>query len=554
MSLFPIRLAMVYHRDITRGTNVKFQWYRNYGNYVNLIDEKLTEIKIPVDMQRNIKKVKQKLRKESEFSQSRNFQQGDRKIPLISCKNTKLNFLLNQTYSKFSEVPLASKGWLKGKAVGDYFTINSFKSNPVIIPDEDEYSFERYKLDGKIVNALQKLGIVKPTRIQNACIPKALKNENILCCGQTGSGKTLAYILPIMQKLLHFAEKHRYDEQLEANAPLSLIITPSRELATQVWEVANEIGTALGLNIKLAVGGQDTKKLLANPEFDFEIDMLISTPGALNKLVSSTMYKLSQVKYLVLDEVDTMLDDSFIGSVKYLFKQLNPSEIQHSNQKIMDTQLLFVGATIPTDSLKALDEIIDIDSLVNVIPDNLLHFVLPHVSQKFLRISINEKPHKVLKFASKASKNNQPTMIFTSTSKTCEWLSKFLEENNVENISLFGYLTNKVRLGRFEGFKAGACPILVCTDIASRGLDTTMASNLSFYLHHMSDYIHRVGRIGRVGSTFSGFSLNFICKPWEVALIKEIEYCFRKNEPLTKVDANIKKKIAERHKDEKIES
>lgn len=237
-------------------------------------------------------------------------------IPLITCKNTKFNLFLNDVVDTKAEVALASKGWQHYKAKGDHFVIHPVKELDKS-KSKSSKTFEQLELDQRIVENMRNVqDIVNPTVEQEEAINHVRKNEHVLLAAHTGCGKTHAFLLPIIQQLI---ERRKWTPNREFNTPLALIITPGRELATQIGNVAEELVEGTNLKVKVVLGGRTKQKML-NPSFD-DIDILVGSMGAISKLTTSGIYRMDQVRHVVLDEADTLLDDSFTEKLSYFLQR-----------------------------------------------------------------------------------------------------------------------------------------------------------------------------------------------------------------------------------------
>lgn len=298
-------------------------------------------------------------------------------------------------------------------------------------------------------------------------------------------------------------------------------MVPNRELAYQIGELAIALTSAVGLKAKIVVGGK-TKRLMMNPEFD-DIDVLVATPGALGKLSTVGVYKLHEAKFLVLDEADTLIDDSFLERLNSILR------------RSAGAQTIMVSATLPPsfpDVLKPLES-----TLQHVTSPNL-HRPLLNVTQKFMRLTRAAKPGHLLQAVKSTA---YPMLIFTNRNETCNWLAQFLRENNVPCSNINGDMNQAIRIDQWNQFVTGSNKILAATDVGSRGLNTIQVRHVLNYNFPMyaADYIHRIGRVGRIGSPQNCKITNFISGPEEVNLVRQIEYAIRKNEALPNVDGNI---------------
>ncbi|XP_039751630.1 probable ATP-dependent RNA helicase DDX28 [Pararge aegeria] len=463
-----------------------------------------------------------------------------KKLPIIACKRPELNHYEGQTYSKFDSVKLASQGWLHAKSKNDYFIIYG-NANKKEEKEVYRKTFEEIGLHSELVEVMSQLGYSLPTAIQAKSFLPIIQGHNTAVTAETGCGKTLAYLLPILQHILEW----KPHVQEDFNSPLAVVITPSRELALQIGEVAQSISQNLNINISTLVGGKTKQKML-NPPIEY-CDMLITTLGAYSKLVTTNIYKIHNVHHIVLDEADSLLDDSFIDKLSYLMKKFSFQFKVDIKSPPEGCQVTLVSATLPHELPEAVNSFMDPQSL-RTVTTNKIHKILPHVPHKFLRIGKAQKPAELLKLVQADINQQKPVMIFSNKTATCDFVSMFLNENNVECINVNGQMAVPLKLGKFEMFRSGKINVLSCTDIASRGLDTTRARHIINYDFplYTAEYLHRTGRTGRLGSSTDCRVTNFVAWPREIQLVQKIEAAVRKNAPLPNVNANIRRLIEDR--------
>lgn len=202
---------------------------------------------------------------------------------------------------------------------------------------------------------------------------------------------------------------------------------------------------------------------------------------------------------------------------------------------------------MPTNTREILHKVIDVDTIREVVSPHL-HHLMPHVTQKFLRLSKADRPATLLSLVKQDLAKRRPLILFSNKSATSDYVSIFLNNSGVNCLNLNGDMLMKIRLGRFEQFQNGHCDVLSTTDVGSRGLDTTRARhvvNFDFPLH-VSDYIHRCGRIGRVGSVDKALVTNLISSRREIDVVQRIEHAARTGGLLPDVNANIRNIINKR--------
>jgi len=325
-------------------------------------------------------------------------------------------------------------------------------------------------------------------------------------------------------------EKSREQTERQFNTPLAIILTPGRELAEQIAKFAQDLTDGLGINVKVVTGG-NTKQKMLYPTFE-DIDILVGSIGAVSKLTTTAIYRMSEVGHVVLDEADTLLDDGFSEKLTYFLRRF-PFH--------MNTQLVLASATMPTNTDEVFRQIIDTDTLEKVVSSDL-HKILPYVTQKFSRMNKSDRPENLLRIVKGEIHKKRPVIVFSNKSATSDYVSIFLNDNGVNCLNVNGDMLMKIREGRFAKFQDGEVNVLSTTDCIGRGLNTVRARhiiNFDFPLH-VSDYIHRCGRIGRLGSDANCYITNFISSLRELDLVREIEMSARTNHLLENVNANIR--------------
>ncbi|XP_033497378.1 putative ATP-dependent RNA helicase DDX28 [Epinephelus lanceolatus] len=509
-----------------------------------------TVIRIPRYMQKRIESVKQT--------------RGKNKIStvkagklLIQCKNPVLNQSAGYTLGKFEQPVLCSKGWKHNKSFGDYFSINNIKTvAPFVTESQDEdaeqkapVTFSNLRICKELVEALDSINITHPTTVQLKTIPKVMKGYNILCAGETGSGKTLSYLLPVVHRLQ--AEKEHEMNAEGKHKIRAVVLVPSRELAEQVAAVSKTLCAPLGFLTRTVGGGRGVGHIKAIFKRD-QPDILVATPGALVKALRRRYLDFSELCFFVVDEADTMFDPSFSDMLEDILLHTNiasnPKETQGPGHK---AQLLVVGATFPGGVGEVLSQVTDLGSMV-VIKSKMLHFLMPHVKQTFLKVKGADKVlelHQTLKLLQQ-DKGGGAALVFCNKSATVNWLGYSLEEMGVPHARLQGEMPAAVRAGIFHSFQKGLVDVLICTDIASRGLDTSRVRLVVNYDSPEShtDYIHRAGRVGRAGGVEDGEVLSFVTHPWDVELVQKIETAARRRTSLPGMESDIrepKPKVAE---------
>lgn len=520
--------------------------YRVVGRKTSTATSEPVIIRVPRHMQDRIDNVKQVKRKN--LDKVATVKAGRL---LIKSKNPLLNQSVSYTLGKFEEPVLTSKGWKNNKSFGDYFTINSTQSAPPFLHESKEESkqdghshrrtFSHLRLSSELVETLESHNITHPTIVQLQTIPKLLRGHNILCAAETGSGKTLAYLLPIIHKLHQEMPLMEFGSEQKTQA---VVLVPSRELAEQVTSVARTMSQPFGLKVKVVGGGRGVGSIKAAFSYG-QPHILVATPGALLKALWRRFVDLSELCFIVVDEADTMFDPSFVEMLEKILRQTqvaaNLSEIIGPTRK---AQLVIVGATFPRGVSELLDKVTDLGSLVTV-KSRMLHYLMPHVKQTFMRVRGSEKVLELHQALKEAEPDRKGVLVFCNSAATVNWLGYTLEEMGLRHARLQGEMPASMREGIFQSFQKGHVDVLLCTDIASRGLDTQrvgLVVNYDFPESH-TGYIHRAGRVGRAGTSGGGHVLSFVTHLWDVELVQSIETAARRRMCLPGMEAEIQKPI-----------
>jgi superfamily II DNA/RNA helicase len=344
-------------------------------------------------------------------------------------------------------------------------------------------SFSDLGLSPEVLRAVDESGYTTPTPIQEQAIPVVLMGRDVLGCAQTGTGKTASFTLPMIDILA--------SGRARARMPRSLIIEPTRELATQVSESFERYGQYHKLNMALLIGGEsfaDQQKKL-----DRGVDVLIATPGRLLDLFERGKILLSDVKILVIDEADRMLDMGFIPDVERIVSLL---------PKIRQT--LFFSATMPPEIRRLADAFLMNPKSISVAPPAS---AATTVTQGLAIIDDMDKREALRRLIGTEDVKN--ALIFCNRKKDVDILWKSLAKHGFDAAALHGDMSQPKRTETLERFKANEIRLLVASDVAARGLDVV---NLSHVFNfdvpiHPEDYVHRIGRTGRAGREGRAFTL-----------------------------------------------
>ncbi len=344
-------------------------------------------------------------------------------------------------------------------------------------------SFEDLGLSPEVFRAVTDAGYTAPTPIQAQAIPYVLMGRDVLGCAQTGTGKTASFTLPMIDILA--AGRAR------ARMPRSLIIEPTRELAAQVAEAFNTYGKYNKLEQALLIGGESFSD--QERKLDRGVDVLIATPGRLIDLYERGKILLSDVKILVIDEADRMLDMGFIPDVERIVGLLS---------KIRQT--LFFSATMPPEIRRLADAFLMNPKEITVSPPASTAIT---VTQGIAVVTTEGKRDALRRLI--RSEDVKNAIIFCNRKRDVDVLNRSLVKHGFDAAALHGDMPQSKRTETLERFKANEIRFLVASDVAARGLDVQGMSHVyNFDVPiHAEDYVHRIGRTGRGGREGIAYTL-----------------------------------------------
>jgi ATP-dependent RNA helicase RhlE len=365
-------------------------------------------------------------------------------------------------------------------------------------------------LVAELLRAVEEQGYSEPTPIQEKAIPPILLGQDVLAGAQTGTGKTAAFTLPLLQRLKSYANTSVSPARHPTRV---LILTPTRELAAQVWESVREYGKHIALRSACVYGGVAIEPQMKDLRAGVEI--LVATPGRLLDLVHQRCANLSTVQILVLDEADRMLDMGFMPDIKRILALLPPQR-----------QNLMFSATFPDDIRRLADQILKDPVRVEVAPRNAMTDLVTHSAYKVDPLRKRELLANLVR-----SRDMRQVLVFTSTKLSANRLSRQLERDGFNCSALHSDKTQGERTQALAEFKDGKVQVLVATDIAARGLDIEQLPHVINYElpPNPEDYIHRIGRTGRAGITGEAISL---VSPDEQELLASIERLLKRRIPI----------------------
>jgi ATP-dependent RNA helicase RhlE len=359
-------------------------------------------------------------------------------------------------------------------------------------------SFEKLKIIEPILKALKNEGYTQPTPIQEQTIPIILQQKDLFGCAQTGTGKTAAFAIPVLQ-LLH--EQQRGVKQRGIKA---LVLTPTRELAIQIQESFEAYGKFTGLNQMVIFGG--VSQVAQVNALRRGVDILVATPGRLLDLVNQRIVNLNDIRLLVLDEADRMLDMGFVHDVKRIIAKI-PTQ----------RQTLFFSATMAPSIRKLADTILVNPVKIEVTP---VSTTAETVKQTVCFVEKRNKPSLLLHLLTNTE--IPMALVFTRTKHGADRVAKELNRSGIRAEAIHGNKSQQARQKALHQFRSKQIKVLVATDIAARGIDIDELTHvINFELPNVPEtYVHRIGRTGRAGN--SGIALSF-CDHEEKVFLRDIQ-------------------------------
>jgi len=352
--------------------------------------------------------------------------------------------------------------------------------------------FENLGLEERLLKGVKAMGYTVPTPIQEQAIPKVLEGRDIVGCAQTGTGKTAAFILPILQKIS------------KGRGVKALVVTPTRELAGQIEDVARSCTRFTGQKVTAVYGGvgyqPQAEKIRRG------IDLLIATPGRLLDIQRRGDVDLSGVEVLVLDEADRMLDMGFLPDVKRIIN-LCPEKRQN---------LLF-SATMSHKVLGVLGTTLNNPMRIEVSPSAT---PIEAIQQTVYPVGSTQKGDLLVQLLKERDLDR--VLVFTRTKHRADRVCRTLSRKGIRGVAIHSNRSQGQRQQALDGFKSGKYRVLVATDIVARGIDVDNISHvINFDMPNKAeDYVHRIGRTARAGN--DGTALSFLSAE-EASSLREIE-------------------------------
>ena len=361
-----------------------------------------------------------------------------------------------------------------------------------------ELRFESLGLAESLLKSLREAGFSRCTPIQAQALPLLLKGQDVAGQAQTGTGKTAAFLLALYQKLLvHGPRPGRRSSQ-----PRALVVAPTRELAVQIYKDAEVLGRHTGFKQTVVYGGENYDK--QRDTVAAGVDILIGTPGRLIDYFKQHVFDLKALDVMVLDEADRMFDMGFIADVRFLMRRM-----PHPTERL---NMLF-SATLSYRVMELSYEHMNNAQFVRIEPDKV---TVDQVRQVLYLPATNEKIALLVGLLRHLEAHR--TMVFVNTKRVAENVEAYLKGNGFNAAVLSGDVPQNKRLRLLKEFTEGQLPILVTTDVASRGLHIPDVSHvINFDLpQDAEDYVHRIGRTARAGA--EGDAISFACEEYSFSL------------------------------------
>ena len=381
--------------------------------------------------------------------------------------------------------------------------------------------FDALLIHDHIQAGIRDAGFEFCTPIQASTLPIALLGHDVAGQAQTGTGKTAAFLIATYQRLLA-----SQPAEGEKKQPRAFMLAPTRELAVQIAKDAELLGKHTGFKVGLAYGGTDYEK--QRRIIEDGIDILIGTPGRIIDYFKQGVFKLDRVEVAVLDEADRMFDLGFIKDIRYLLRRLPLPEKR--------LNMLF-SATLSHRVMELAYEHMNEPDLIRIEPDKV---TADKVRQAIFFPSNEDKMPLLIGLIREMGQGR--IMVFVNMKREAERVQDYLQANGIEASAISGDVPQKKRLRMLMQFQAGELPVLIGTDVASRGLHIPDVQYVINYdlPQDAEDYVHRIGRTARLGA--SGDAISFGCETYAISL-PDIEDFIGHKLPVAKYDVSLLPKL-----------
>ena len=376
--------------------------------------------------------------------------------------------------------------------------------------------FEELDIPEAVLRGIREAGFTRCTPIQAAALPVALTGRDVAAQAQTGTGKTAVFLITLFSRMLASPGPGA------GPSPRALIIAPTRELVAQIDTEAKRLGQFTDFRIVPVFGGIDYQK--QREALGKKVDILVGTPGRLIDYLKQKVYSLQKTEFLVIDEADRMFDMGFISDLRFLLRRMSPYDQRQS--------MLF-SATLSTRVMELCYEHMNLPEKIEVSPEQV---TVGLVEQELYHVGKEEKAGLLLGILRREQHGR--ILIFVNMKSTAERLGGLFKANNISAGAITGDLPQMKRMKILASFKEGSLPILIATDVASRGLhieDVTHVINYDLP-QDVEDYVHRIGRTARAGA--AGKAISFACEDYVYAL-EDIEEYIKQKIPVTPMEDSL---------------
>ena len=343
-------------------------------------------------------------------------------------------------------------------------------------------TFEKFHFQKEVLEAIEKMGIVRPSKIQDAAIHELMLGFDVICRAQTGTGKTLAFASVLV---------NRYIKQTGSGLK-ALILAPTRELAIQIQEEFNRIATCTKLKIVAVYGGSNIQPQIKS--IKSKADIVVGTPGRVLDLIEKRVLKLQEIDCVVIDEADEMLNMGFVEDIERILKHTNPYR-----------QTLLFSATMPSEIIRISKTYMKEDAKTIFIEEKSM--IASTIRQAYFHVKEFERYEALCRILD--GYHIDRAMIFCKTKKDVEQLANKMIRSGYTIGYMHGDLSQESRLETLSNFKNNRIKYLIATDVASRGIDVKDVSHVINYQlpQDTESYVHRIGRCGRANKKGEALSL-----------------------------------------------
>jgi ATP-dependent RNA helicase RhlB len=367
-------------------------------------------------------------------------------------------------------------------------------------------NFRELDLPFEVRQGIEHAGFTVCTAVQEQVIPRAIRGEDVAAQSQTGTGKTAAFLISLFTRMI------RNPVVDPGDSPQALIIAPTRELADQIFHESERLGKFTGFRSLAVYGGIDYEK--QRNALAAGVDILIGTPGRLIDYYKQRVYSLKRTRYLIIDEADRMFDMGFIDDLRYLLRKL-PDYTKR--------QSMLFSATLSYRVMELAYEHMNLPEKISVTPEQV---TVEKVDQVLYHVGKQEKVPLLLGVLKR--ERPERALVFVNTRRAADMVVERLNRNGWKSAAITGDILQKKRLRLLEEFKTGRLPILVATDVASRGIHVEGVTHvINFDLpQDAEDYVHRIGRTGRAGA--AGKAVSLACEEYVYSLESIEQYIGQK--------------------------